>query len=145
MTSLPNNYYSSRKSFLVWLIVLLLAYLGTANIYRSIVSMHTSSILISLAIWIPILVFILTIFFGTGYTIKDNILIVKIGPFTADKVDIRDIWTAHRTYTVLSAPANSVKRLRIKYKDGEVVISPERENEFLATLKQLNPTIEVLV
>jgi hypothetical protein len=138
-------YYPSRKSFLVWLIVLLLAYLGTANIYRSIVSMHTTSITISLAIWIPILAFILTIFFGTGYAINDNALIVKIGPFTVDKVNIRDIWTAHRTYTLLSAPANSIKRLRIKYKGGEVVISPDREHEFLETLKQLNPSIEVLV
>ncbi|CAD5264178.1 MULTISPECIES: PH domain-containing protein [unclassified Imperialibacter] len=145
MQTTAQRYYPSRKSVLVWLTVLILAYLGTANIYRSVVSMHTSSILISLAIWIPILAFILTIFFGTGYTIKHNVLIVKIGPFIADKVDIKDIWTAHRTYTLLSAPANSIRRLRIKYKGGEVVISPDRENEFLEALKQLNPTIEVLV
>ncbi|MEQ9098264.1 MAG: PH domain-containing protein [Imperialibacter sp.] len=145
MQTTAQRYYPSRKSVLVWLIVLLLAYLGTANIYRSLVSMHTTSIFISLAIWIPILVFILTIFFGTGYAIKDSVLIVKIGPFIADKVEIKDIWTAHRTYTLLSAPANSIRRLRIKYKGGEVVISPDRENEFLEALKQLNPTIEVLV
>ncbi|MEQ9376851.1 MAG: PH domain-containing protein [Imperialibacter sp.] len=141
MQTTAQRYYPSRKSVLVWLTVLLVAYLGTANIYRSLVSMHTTSIFISLAIWVPILVFILTIFFGTGYTIKDNVLIVKIGPFIADKVDIKDIWTAHRTYTLLSAPANSIRRLRIKYKGG----SPDRENEFLEALKQLNPTIEVLV
>ncbi len=140
-----STYFPSRKGLLVWLVVLILASLGTFNVYNAIVGMQTSAIVISVAVWLPILAFILTIFLGTGYTIKDDQLIVKIGPITADTVDIKDIWTAHRTYTLLSAPANSIKRLRIKYKGGEVVISPDRENEFLETLKELNPTIEVLV
>lgn len=137
------KYYPSRKGWLLWGIVLLLVYLSVSSVYRTIVAGHAAAITVTVAVWLPILLLILTIFFGTGYLIKDDRLQVRIGPVTVANVAISEIWLAERSRSLQSAPANSLRRLRLKYKQGEVVISPEREAEFLDTLHRINPNIRL--
>ncbi len=80
--------------------------------------------------------------FGIHYVIDKNYLIIKIGKFTESKILINDIGSINRSYSLIASPANSLKRLQINYADGEVLISPKKERDFIEHLKSLNSTIK---
>ena len=101
--------------------------------------------------WFPILgiialtlFFIAVIWFGTGYYLIGDELVVKVGPVTHTKVKISDLSRICRSRSLMSAPANSLKRLALI--SGErtlVLISPKDEQDFLAAVRKLNPEIIV--
>jgi hypothetical protein len=67
-----------------------------------------------------------------------------------DKIPIADICRIKRSYNPLSAPAASFKRLAVyRTVNGKqklsALISPVREQEFLDTLKAINPSIQISV
>jgi len=72
------------------------------------------------------------------------------------KILISTITSVERSYNPYNAPAFSLKRLRIRFQSkrenkwdefymGLPLISPVREQEFLETLKALNPDIQINV
>ena len=81
---------------------------------------------------------------GMRYVISGDKLLIKICSIPCGGVDIADIVSVERSYNVLSSPAASLKRLRIFCAEGGgCLISPAREQEFIETLKAINPDIQV--
>ena len=90
------------------------------------------------------------LFLGTYYRIDgDKLVIYQF--FTPTALPIDKISEIHRTKTILSAPATSLThRIAIKFSDRKVlkssaplVISPVRQDEFIAQLRSINPAIKV--
>jgi len=91
--------------------------------------------------------FLILLLTGMRYEISDGMLSVKMWFFTSGSVDIMNIVSVERTYNPLSSAAASFKRLYIYFNKTMFVpfwlISPEREQEFIETLKTFNPNISV--
>jgi hypothetical protein len=79
---------------------------------------------------------------GTRYIIDGSELIIKIGPITERKISIEKIKTISRSYNIISSPANSLKRLKIDYASGVVLISPYKEKQFIELLKSINSEVQ---
>ena len=100
--------------------------------------------------------FIVFFFCGIRYVISEDKLYLKIWFIPSGSVRIADIISIERSYRQpLSSPAASFKRLRIsltgvkfgskKAKFPYLLISPVREQEFIETLRSVNPDIIVHV
>jgi predicted ABC-type sugar transport system permease subunit len=81
---------------------------------------------------------------GMRYVISGGKLLIKICSIPCGSVEIADIVSVKRSYNPLSSPAASLKRLQIFCAiGGGCLISPVREQEFIETLKAINPDIQV--
>jgi len=101
-------------------------------------------ILSSLLIMGGTFLFIVFLFSGMRYIISGGKLYVKIGIVPYKSVKIADIVSIERSYNLLSSPAASLKRLRLDIENGAyMLISPVREQEFIETLKAINPNIHL--
>lgn len=83
--------------------------------------------------------------FSMNYVITHNSLFVRLGPIKLSEIKIAEIEKIERTYNPLSSPAASLKRLYIKEKGKDTIISPVDENEFIRILKSRNPKISVKI
>jgi hypothetical protein len=91
-----------------------------------------------------IFVFFAYLFNSTYYVILGDTLKVRSGFIINITVDISTITKIVPTDSMLSAPALSFDRLEVFYnKYDSVVISPGDKAGFIATLKEINPEIEV--
>ena len=88
----------------------------------------------------------LALSFGMSFTIKNNQLSIKILGITRRSVEISEITSIERSYN-LFFPAAIWKRLKISfnkdYKYPYCLISPAQEQEFLDTLREINPNIHI--
>lgn len=83
------------------------------------------------------------IYTSTHYTISGDTLTVK-SLLLCEKIKINDITLIKHTHTWLSAPALSLNRIELRYKQNRtIVISPRDESRFIAQLHTVNPTIEI--
>ena len=86
--------------------------------------------------------FIIHLFKTTYYTITDDALIVKSGFLYNISIPISSITKIEKTSSLLSAPATSFKRIEVFYgKFDSVIVSPEKQTEFIEHLKRINPQI----
>ncbi len=96
-----------------------------------------------------IFISVCAIFVTINYTISEANIIVRCLGFKMATIDIARIKSVKRSYNPLSSPAASIKRLEVKfYYKGKLetaLISPVREAEFLAKLKEINPNIAIKV
>ena len=93
-----------------------------------------------------ILLFIILLLSGIRYVVVAGKLLVKIWFIRTWSINIMDIVSVKRSYNPLSSPAASLKRLCISCSTrGSCLISPVREQEFIETLKAINPHIRVNV
>jgi hypothetical protein len=83
--------------------------------------------------------------FGMRYEIGENYLIIKVGPIPYSRIKLSEIEKVERSYNPLSSPAASLKRLYIKSKKKDLLISPSDEDEFVRILKQRNPHIAIQI
>jgi hypothetical protein len=61
-----------------------------------------------------------------------------------DEYDLTLLESVVPTRTILSAPASSLKRIRLDFSDGNaVVISPRYQEDFLAELRKINPKVKI--
>ncbi len=139
-----TKYFPSArsKSLGIFLWAILLLSFGF-SFYQAIENSAFSQFIVVFSISIITIIFIGTVWFKTGYFISNNTLIVKIGPFTYSEIRISKISEISRTHSIISAPANSFKRLAIKSVNKIVVISPKEEEDFIKAIKKLNPQIVV--
>ena len=80
----------------------------------------------------------------TQYIINYNALIVKSFWIINCKIEISKITTIEKSKSIISSPALSLDRLRIRYnKYDEVLISPKERIEFIDDLIKINPNIEI--
>jgi hypothetical protein len=94
---------------------------------------------LSLAIF-PFTVFMVWLWFGTGYTIAEKQLIIRYGPF-CEKIFFDDIKKIHKPALPLSSAALSFDRLEIIYGkfNKAIHISPFEEEKFVTFLKERCP------
>ena len=91
-------------------------------------------------------IFIAIIWFGTKYIISNSTLLIKIWIFTLRKIDIKKIKRIRKSRSIISSPANSLDRIMVTFnKYDEVLISPKNREEFLDSLKSVNPEIDISV
>ena len=97
-----------------------------------------------IAIWLLVTSVLVFAWSGVHYLIENDHLVVKIGPFTERSIPVDEITTVHRSFELQSSSAGpSPKKLKVRFKGGEALISPAREQEFLEALKAANPKIFV--
>ena len=134
--------FNSRKSFvlgfIIWGLLSLICFITCQPHFSA------QNYKFLLFFWILVFFVIGILWFGTRYIIIDDTLHIKIGPISERKIKIEHILSLERSYSVLSSPANALKRLEVNYRGGMVLISPKREGEFLKLLKSINPGIEFL-
>lgn len=139
-----KNFPSARSKSLGLIIwgVLLIAFGFSFN--QAFENSTLSQLIILSSLFIIIFLFAGTVWFGTGYYVTDDILIVKIGPVTHSKIRISKISKISRTNSIISSPANSLKRLALE-SDNQVLvlISPKDEDAFIKSIKEVNPKIQI--
>ncbi|RYZ80579.1 MAG: hypothetical protein EOO68_37145, partial [Moraxellaceae bacterium] len=89
--------------------------------------------------------FMLWLWFDTGYKISEKELYYRSGPIRG-KINITSISHITKNETNYSGlkPALATKGLIIRYGNWkEIYISPERKDEFLNILLQINPAIQI--
>lgn len=86
---------------------------------------------------------ILSFLFRTYYQIEGNTLKIICGFMFKQEVEIKRIRKIEKTNNPISSPALSVRnRIEIYYdKYDSVIISPERQAEFIQKLKLINKNI----
>jgi len=102
-----------------------------------------------LYVCIGLAVFFAFFCYGMRYEITEKHIVYKMWGAVSFKVPLSGIVSVERSYNPLSAPAASLKRLKIslskQYKFPYVLASSVREKEFLEMLKTLNPDIYIRV
>lgn len=84
------------------------------------------------------------ILFHTDYTIKREKLYIRCGILFHVTLPINKIREIAHKSTVLSSPALSAKRIGIRYGlKNWVYISPKDQDDFISTIKSINPQITV--
>jgi hypothetical protein len=100
-------------------------------------------------LWIGVIILlavkalILSFLFKTYYQIDGNTLKIVCGFVFYQEIDIVKIRKIEKTYSPISSPALSVEhRIEILFgKYDSVIISPERQQEFIQSLKLINKNI----
>ena len=100
-----------------------------------------------LAINVFIVIVVTYLFTGTKYIINNNTLYIKIGAIQIEKLDIHKLKKIEKTFNPLSAPALSLKRLKLSYGEsfGYTRISPKEREQFINAILEINPYVEVKV
>ncbi len=75
--------------------------------YKSIPGYIIAALILTLLLWI---------WFGTGYKVEGEYLKIRYGPFKS-KIKIKEIKKIRRTKNPFTAPALSVDRLEVLYRD----------------------------
>lgn len=92
------------------------------------------------------LVFILFawIWFGSRYTLVDDVLLVELGPFKR-KITISKIKNVRKTNSILASASLATERLEISYGSYDrIQISPVELDRFIAKLQQINSEITII-
>jgi hypothetical protein len=90
------------------------------------------------------LAILIGIMFGVRYIISSDELTIKICHITHRKIPVDRILSIKRSFDPTSSPANALKRLSIKYKEGEILISPSNERSFIEHLLEINSNIKLI-
>ena len=91
---------------------------------------------------IPGAILLLLIFFNIKYSLSEDELFVKNG-FSTQSIPLKDITHIIPTNSMLSAPALSLDRIEIKYKGGNIVISPKDREGFYHAIQERVPALEI--
>ncbi|MCG2461739.1 PH domain-containing protein [Flavobacteriaceae bacterium F89] len=123
---------------------------GLATII-ALVIIGTSIALVLDGIWsgfiISVLVFgfVAHMFATTYYTVNGGDLNIRSGFIYNKTIAIHGITEIAESNNPLSAPATSLDRLEIRFnKGGSVLISPKEKDKFIAHLRTINPSLNVI-
>lgn len=94
------------------------------------------------AVFVPLTVLIFSLMFTIHYTIYGSQLIVRDNLFKKKAYNIMDITSIEPTHNPLSAPAASLDRIAIRFRNvDELLLSPKDKDRFYQHLKKINPNI----
>lgn len=121
-----------------WLFLPLIFFLGILLVITIIDKSWGGAIIL-----LGVTIFILSFLFRTYYVVEGKVLKIVSGFVFKKEIDVMSIRKIEKTNNPLSSPALSLKdRIEIYYsKFDSVIISPERQSEFIATLKLINKNI----
>jgi uncharacterized membrane protein YdbT with pleckstrin-like domain len=93
---------------------------------------------VAYAVGLPVIVFLLWIYYGTYYELRDEYLYCRCGPFS-EKIAYPKIKSVRLSQSMLSSMALSLDRIEIKQHGkgfflGTTYISPENRDQFMAEL-----------
>lgn len=134
-------YKSIVGKLYIWLCIgMTIAFIGSIYLcYKS-----TWVLLIDIALMGLGLFIMYDMLLHTDYTINGEKLHIRCGFLFRMTLPISKISEITHKSTLLSSPALSAKRIGLKYgKTNWVYISPQNQEEFIATLKSLNPSIRI--
>lgn len=90
-------------------------------------------------------------FASVKYQIKERKLGIRNGLYRWDWYPVDQIKDLKKTHSILTAPALSFDRIAIRFTDKKILksslpleISPKDRDNFIATLKEINPKITIL-
>lgn len=90
---------------------------------------------------IPTALLLLVLFFNIKYTLTADTLLVKNG-FSTQRISLKDITHITPTSSILSAPALSLDRIKIRYEGGSIVISPKDKDRFYRAIQERVPELK---
>lgn len=134
-----KTFKSKVAKWYIWFCIFMtIAFLGSIYIcYKS-----TWVLLIDLILMGIALLMVYDMLLHTDYTIKDYNLKIRCGILFRMDLPISKITEITHNSTILSSPALSAKRIGLKYgKKNWVYISPNKQEEFISSLKLINPQI----
>ena len=142
---MERKVFRSRVSVLLMAIILGIMLRPLISLIRSGNILHPAFYIIA-----GILVFVVLLCSGFRYEITDSHLRVSTWGTCSIRYPLSQIACVERSYNPLSSPAASLKRLEIRFMKGKknwpfALISPAKEQEFLNTLKKINPNILIRV
>jgi len=136
--------YPSKKGFwiglLLWGIVILSLLLSW---YLSFKAGKSFDIKL-LYIYLPLVLFLISIWFGTYYALHEDHLEIKVSIWYRKRIPYKNIRGIKRNRSFISAPALSADRLLIRFDSyDEILISPVDELDFVARIKKKNPAVRI--
>ena len=142
---MPDIIFVSKVDF--WLVLLLWGlslFTVSVPLWQWQRGAHKSLIqtILMTVILIPFAALMLIPFFGTEYTLTNDQLQVDSG-FSVQKIEITDITYITPTRSMSSAPALSLDRIKIEYRNKEVLISPKDRASFYQEIRARNPKIVI--
>lgn len=142
-------YFQSRKdlwlSFIFWIIILLLCIDGIFNIQWGIflVPDILNTYFLRLAFLLLAGIFLLWIWFKTGYLINQSNLTIYFGPIKK-KINIHEITSIRTVKDPFIAPALSIDRIEIHYGNYRTIrISPKNKLTFTQQLQKISASIKI--
>lgn len=112
--------------------------------YGFLMFLFSKSLLFAVGYLLFTAIFLIPPFLNTYYKIVQDKLWIQSGWLYKKSIDVQKIRKITSSRAIVSAPALSLQRLEIFYNAYDsVLVSPKKEAEFLQTLTQLNPLIEI--
>ena len=137
--------FSSRKDLLVYLLFFGSITIMIVPVFYLLSEDINTTGLILLAVILGIIGFLLWIIYGTGYELKEDLLLYHSGPIKG-KIKISTIHTIvkGKTLWVGFKPATAKYGLIIQYgKYDQIYISPKTNEQFIAEILKQNPEIKI--
>lgn len=131
-TIVMKQVYKSKVD--TWLIVLVYGVM----IVSIILAVYDNKSWIGIGIIVLTLAIISMFLFSIKYTIENDKLYIYCANLYIECVDINKITEISATRTLLSAPASSLDRLRIKYGYDEIIISPKDKEKFIENICRIS-------
>lgn len=129
-----KSVYKSKVD--IWLVFVIIGFTLVPVI--PILYIDTSAIAFCIvAVILVFIIFIISLLFSIKYIIEGNRLVVKCSFLSSESFIIDDIQSIKATRTFLSAPAASLDRLELSFRNGSVVISPKDKINFIKTISEL--------
>ena len=86
--------------------------------------------------------FVLYLVYNTWYAIEQDVLHIRCGFLYRKEVPVKSIKSIATSSSILSSPATSFDRIEIAFNQFDsVLISPENRQDFIESLKNINPAI----
>lgn len=137
-----NKVYKSKvaKWYIWFCIIITIAFIGSIYLcYKS-----TWILLIDIFLMGIGLFMIYDMLLHTDYTIHGEKLKIRCGILFRMDLPISKIVEITHKSTILSSPALSANRIGLKYgKTNWVYVSPKDQEEFISTLKSINPEMKI--
>jgi hypothetical protein len=142
--------FRSRVSILLLIFMVVVVVLPLA-VPMIVVNQRDWTMLVPVSVW----AFVFGSLFGCRYIVSDEKLLVRCCGIPFVSIAIADIYSVERTYSPQAAPllsaAASLKQLAVYKRRANgylkviTLVSPTGEQEFLDTLKAINPSIQIQV
>lgn len=132
----PSHVYPSAVDWW-WMVPLMIValYVSFADI---ITKFQKGAILdgwLAVGVVLFVVILFITIIIPCRYTLTDDGLLIRSG-LIKKKIDYLKIRDIKPSWNPLSAPALSLKRVKIKLDRGFALVSPKRRDEFISELKR---------
>jgi hypothetical protein len=132
----PDHVYPSAVDWW-WMVPLMIVvvYVSYVDIVTKFQQGAALDAWIAVGVVLLVVILFITIIIPCRYTLLDDGLLIQSG-LIKTKIDYQRMRDVKPSWNPLSAPALSLKRVKIKLDRGFALISPKRRDEFIVELKK---------